>query len=413
MKNTKMIKKYLTILFLAFSILIYILPYMNKVFYIQFQREYQLTNIQIGTLISYYAVTSIPSYMIGGWVADHFSAKLLVALSCVLTGITGMFFSIAYDYNLLILIFLCFGLTTSLLYWSAYYKLIKTLGNQSEQGRIFGFNEAALGITNLTASYCILAALTGLSLDFRKVVFLFSAALILQGVLILIFFKEKSGLYNKSDEVDLKLIPKVMSMPITWLNSFIIMGLYIMTSCTVYFGPYLTQAYLFSAAMASGLQIVYSNGVRIILSPLGGAVRDKVGSSAPLLIVGLSTTIVLGLGFQFVPQNPTYFIVFIVLSLAFCACIFLMNSSTFTIPSEAKVPIKMTGTMWGIVSAVSYSTDLWLFKLCGMWLDKLGTAGYYRIFLLMTGGAVLALVSTIFLLFYLKETVKREKTANS
>jgi MFS family permease len=405
-----MIKKYLTILFLAFSILIYLLPYMNKVFYIQFQREYRLTNIQIGTLISYYAITSIPSYIIGGWVADHFSAKLMVVLSCVLTGILGMFFSIAYAYNLLIFIFLCFGLTTSLLYWSAYYKLIKTLGSQSEQGRIFGFNEAAFGITNLTVSYCILGALTGLSLDFRKVVFLFSAVLILQGMLILIFFKEKSDLYNKSDEIDLKLIPKVMSLPITWLNSFIIMGLYIMTSCTVYFSPYLAQVYLFSAAMASGLQIVYSNGVRIILSPLGGAIRDKVGSSAPLLIAGFATTVVLGLGFQFIPQNPTYFISFIVLSLTFCALIFLMNSSTYTISSEAKVPIKMTGTMWGIVSAVSYSTDLWLFKLCGMWLDKLGTAGYYRIFLLMIGGAVLALVSTIFLLFYLRKQKTRKSS---
>ena len=77
------------------------------------------------------------------------------------------------------------------------------------------------------------------------------------------------------------------------------------------------------------------------------------------------------------------------------------------IPTPHQITAKIksvwrTGTAMGITSAVGYSTDLWLYTLCGNWLDAYGNAGYRNILLLYLAGLAVVVVCAILLHRYEK-----------
>ena len=81
----------------------------------------------------------------------------------------------------------------------------------------------------------------------------------------------------------------------------------------------------------------------------------------------------------------------------------LSRSCLYTPIPEAKVPFEITGTSMGIASAVGYSTDLWLYNLCGKWLDAKGAAGYNNIFILLLAGLAIVLICAVLLHVYEKK----------
>ena len=56
-----------------------------------------------------------------------------------------------------------------------------------------------------------------------------------------------------------------------------------------------------------------------------------------------------------------------------------------------------------ICSAVGYSTDLWLYTLCGNWIDKYGNEGYRYILILFLAGLALVVVCAALLRAYEKK----------
>ena len=76
-------------------------------------------------------------------------------------------------------------------------------------------------------------------------------------------------------------------------------------------------------------------------------------------------------------------------------------------PNSSQITAKIksvwrTGTAMGITSAVGYSTDLWLYTLCGNWLDAYGNAGYRNILLLYLAGLAVVVVCAFLLHRYEK-----------
>lgn len=58
------------------------------------------------------------------------------------------------------------------------------------------------------------------------------------------------------------------------------------------------------------------------------------------------------------------------------ACNAMMLNFLYTLVTTANVPIKYVGSVYGIASAIGYSSDLYLYTICGNWLDSMGNAGY-------------------------------------
>lgn len=81
------------------------------------------------------------------------------------------------------------------------------------------------------------------------------------------------------------------------------------------------------------------------------------------------------------------------------------RSGMYTPIPEAKMPMNITGTAMGICSAIGYSSDLWLYTLCGNWLDKYGSAGYNYIWILTIGAMILVIFCSFLLHIYEKKYV--------
>ena len=53
-------------------------------------------------------------------------------------------------------IFGLMGVTTILTYWSAFVKTVRSLGNDEEQGRMFGLAEGIRGVSGIIASFIVM-----------------------------------------------------------------------------------------------------------------------------------------------------------------------------------------------------------------------------------------------------------------
>ena len=98
------------------------LPFLREVYYIPMQEAFGYSNTQMGVLISVFGTVSLLTYFPGGWIADHFSPRKLIASSLLATGLAGLYFSTFPSYTINIIIHGFWGLCISLVFWGAMIK---------------------------------------------------------------------------------------------------------------------------------------------------------------------------------------------------------------------------------------------------------------------------------------------------
>ena len=153
-------KKLGLVVIVTFSSIVLLIPYLAYDFYNQFLNTYGVTDTQMGWLLTIYGASAVPSYFIGGWVADIFNPKKLVIASCALTGLVAFGVAVSSSFTMLAILFFLFGITAITLNWSAYLKIIKMLGDEDEQGRLFAMSDIAYAALSLGLQYIVLAIIT-------------------------------------------------------------------------------------------------------------------------------------------------------------------------------------------------------------------------------------------------------------
>jgi nitrate/nitrite transporter NarK len=386
------------------SCLCYNLPYLSSTFYEQFLGAYGLSNTQAGFLLTMFSLTATPGYLFGGLMADKFSAKKLIVLSTSLTAVIGIAMSFIKSYPALLVCYLGFGVTTTFLQWSAFLKLVRSQGDVSEQGKIFGFFELSYAIVGAITSYGILAFLETLiaRTGFKIVTTIYGGLLIVIALLIWFWVKDAKD-SETVNEFNFKMVGKVLKHPVTWINGFIVMGMFIIITGSSYLNPYLTQVFGTASALGVGITIFNRTIARIIFSPLGGSLIDRWGKTSKLLIIMAAGIIVACVAMMLIPQDPSAYTFAVIIILLFIVIMSSGRAGLYTPIPEADIPLEMTGTAMGIASAVGYSTDLWLYTLCGNWLDKYGAAGYQYILGLFIAGMCIVIVSAVLLQVYLNK----------
>src|SRR5213593_2048719 len=101
---------------------IYILPYLNAYFYIPMKEAMHLNNTQLGLMTSAMGFTAMIFYWPGGWMADRFSPRKLLAFSFLVNGLLGIWLASYPPFKVLLGIQLLMGIFLTLTYWSALIK---------------------------------------------------------------------------------------------------------------------------------------------------------------------------------------------------------------------------------------------------------------------------------------------------
>ncbi|RLD70558.1 MAG: MFS transporter, partial [Bacteroidetes bacterium] len=107
---------------------------------------FNLTNTELGDIIAVYGITAMLAYFPGGALADRFSARKLMTLSLLATGLGGFWFAQIPGQTGLFFLFGYWGITTLFLFWAAMIKATRDWGGHLSQGKAFGILDGGRGL---------------------------------------------------------------------------------------------------------------------------------------------------------------------------------------------------------------------------------------------------------------------------
>ncbi|AVQ27286.1 MULTISPECIES: MFS transporter [Fusobacterium] len=400
-------KKIMIVFMIGFATTaMYSLPYMKSVFYDPMREALSLNHKQLGNLLSIYGIVATVSYFPGGWLADKYSAKKLVSFSLISTGILGMWMAMAPSYPILCMIFFLFGITTILTYFAAIIKVIRMLGDSSEQGRLFGLYEGFGGVAGTVLSFgglYFFSKFENIVEGFKAATIMYSVCSMICGVILFIAIKERE--VEKKEQVKFTSLIKAVRMPKAWLISAIIFSAYMVFSSLTYLNPYMTEVFKMSMALVSFVAIGRTYVIKFIASPLAGVIADKIGSSTKCLFGGFILVTITQAVFLITPGNPSLVYVALVNMLVLTILMFAFRGIYFATVDESNIPLNVTGIVVGFVSVIGFLPDAFYYTLVGSWLDKYGNTAYKYVFSLSLACSILGIIASYALL----RIVSREK----
>ena len=394
--------------------MIYGLPYFRSYYYDAYLQTYGLTNAQMGMFGSIFGIMGACSYLFGGVVADMFSARKLMTISMILTGLGGLLHLFHPSYLMLVGIYFLWGFTSLFAFWPALLKVLRSLANEDEQSKAYGFMDATRGITNavqLAVTLAIFNALSKKASDLaglNGVVIFYSAVCIVMGIGLYFVLDEKK-MQTGSDDADddskfsFAIVKQVLKMPVVWLLSLVVCCSYTMPILFYYFTPYAT-ANLGMTAAAGAMVTMLAQYVRPVACVVGGVAADKIGRANVMYgTMGIMLASTLVLIFARSMSNAVF--------IGICACIYFgmygAYSLVFSMFDECGIPKYMSGTAIGLICTIGYMPEFFCPLLAGKVLDTYGNAGYHILFIFL---AVMMVIGIILLTFY-KRLVKKMQYA--
>lgn len=385
----QMLRRWLVMTILCFSGgIIFLLPFLREVYYIPMQEAFGYDNTQMGVQMSVFGFTSLLSYFPGGWMADRFSPRKLIASSLIATGLGGFYFASFPSYQMGIAIHAFWGVSISLMFWAAMIKATRGWAVPNQQGRAFGILESGRGIAELLSSTIFLAIFAWLGSNataLAQVINLFAVTNILLAAMAwLILDDEVFHAEGAKQKVGLQEVLAVLKMPAVWLIAIVVMTAYSAYWGSYYFAPYATDMF--------GLSVVLGGAVavgKMWLKPFAAAgagfVADRFGVSRTVFVSFVIVTSGF-LVFGMLPGGEAWLMIMLINAAVVSAAIFALRGIYFALLEEGGVDAAVTGTAAGVISAVGFTPDVFMPLLGGYLLDAYPGDDGYRYFYLIIAG---------------------------
>lgn len=383
------LRRWLVMTVLCFSGgIIFLLPFLREVYYIPMQEAFGYDNTQMGVQMSVFGFTSLLSYFPGGWMADRFSPRKLIASSLIATGLGGFYFASFPSYQMGIAIHAFWGVSISLMFWAAMIKATRGWAVPNQQGRAFGILESGRGIAELLSSTIFLAIFAWLGSNataLAQVINLFAVTNILLAAMAwLILDDEVFHAEGAKQKVGLQEVLAVLKMPAVWLIAIVVMTAYSAYWGSYYFAPYATDMF--------GLSVVLGGAVavgKMWLKPFAAAgagfVADRFGVSRTVFVSFVIVTSGF-LVFGMLPGGEGWLVIMLINAAVVSVAIFALRGIYFALLEEGGVDAAVTGTAAGVISAVGFTPDVFMPLLGGYLLDAYPGEDGYRYFYLTIAG---------------------------
>jgi nitrate/nitrite transporter NarK len=384
--------------------IIFMLPFLQEVYYIPLAQALDLSNTQVGSLMSIFGTTAMLSYFPGGWLADRVSPRKLITVSLISTGIGGLYFSTLPSFQISLAIHAFWGVSVTFLFWGAMIRVTRNWAPAEEQGRAFGILEAGRGLGEVLpamATLAIFAALGSSTDGLAMVVIQYSAALLLLGIVAWFVLEDnvdRNHVAADKPKVGLKEVVHVLKMPVVWLIAVVIFTGYCAYWGLFRYTPLATDIFALSVTVGATIA-VGKMWVKVLVPLIAGFVGDRFGiarSVAWCFVILIANYLFIA----FLPGKaslvPLMYLSLVVGSLA----VYGMRGIYFALLEEGRVPLAVTATAAGVISAVGFTPDIFMPLLGGMLLDNFPGAPGYRYFFLSTAAiCVVGLAATLVIYF--------------
>ncbi|MGI9220555.1 MAG: MFS transporter [Woeseiaceae bacterium] len=365
-------------------------PFFADVFYVPMQEAFGFTNTQMGVLSSVFGTTSLIGYFPGGWIADRFAPRKLIAVSLLIVAAGGFVFWTIPSFEICLIVFGVWGFAITLMLWSAMIKAIRGWGSRNEQGRAFGLLEGGRNISDMTTSALLVGLFAYWGGDHMAVdEVILAQTLALPVIALLVWFyleddpagDENSG--STQPVIELAQMKEVLKLPIVWLLSVIIMAAYYGYWGSYYFSAYAIRVLELGEVMGSTI-----GGAKYWIAPpaaiAAGFIADKIGAARA--VVWSFVVMTIGLLVMGLTTGAAALLTIMLVNISVVAiAVFALRGIYFALMEQGKVPIAVTGTATGVVSVLGFTPDVFAPLMAGYLFDSYPGETGFRYYYLAIG----------------------------
>lgn len=396
---------------------IYKLGFLKDAFYVPMQEFMGLSHTQIGTAMSIAGLISTFGFLASIYLTDRVSKKIMIPLSLVSICLCGIWLSSFPSYGVFLLIYCLLAVCADMLYWPTMLKTVRLLGNEDEQGRMFGIMEAGRGLMDTIIAFSALAIFSacGSNAFGLKMAILFYS--VVPGVIgVILYFllepDEKVPQTNTSGEAisankqALNGVIRALKNKNIWLVSFNVFLVYSVYCGLTYFIPFLEEVYALPVALVGVYGIINQYGLKMLGGPVGGYITDKVLHSATkYLRIAFAIVAVILAVFTILPHQNMGVILGMAITITISAFVYSMRAIFFAPMDEVDVPREITGSAMSLGSFVGYLPGAFMYAVYGGILDRFpGIGGYRIVFAIMACFAVGGILLSTYILALIKKT---------
>ena len=283
--------KWLLLTLLCFAgAMVYTFPFLRYSYYDTMKEALDVTHTQMGLMQAVNGVAATFGYIPGGWLADRYSPRKLLATSLIVTGLSGFYFSTFPSYVGGLFLYGFWGVSTLIIFWAPFIKATRNLGPDTEQGRLFGFLEGGRGVFGFLIGMFTLFVFkemgegpTGL----MWVINISAVVTIAAGLTVWLMFEDPPP--GMASEALFQNFSGALKTPQVWVIGLIIFCGYGLFASQSYITPYMTG--VMGAVVTYGvlMGILRTYGVQAIGAPVSGIVADKIGG--PSIVIGFAFAI--------------------------------------------------------------------------------------------------------------------------
>lgn len=394
--TAKPLKHYLILftLILAGEMLFSLPFHISRFFRPTFLEVFQLTNTQLGDVIAVYGIVAMLAYFPGGTIADHFSARKLMAMSLCCTSLGGFYLYTIPSITGLYFLYGYFGLTTILLFWAAMIKATRDWGGHDSQGLAFGFLDGGRGLmASIAASIAvfIFSSILGEQLTdataskeaLQSVILFYCCATLTAAFFIWFIIPHvKPSSLGATSRIGKDLF-MVAKKPAVWLQGGIIIAAYCGYRSLDNYGLYAVQVLQKNAIEAAEFTTLGSY-TRPLAAIAAGLIADRLSSSKLVSIIFFIAAAVFFILSIVTPDQVGSLIILGNMLVTFAA-MYALRGIYFTLLEESRLKANITGTAVGLISLVGYTPDIFFAAVSGRILDaNPGITGFHHYFLLLT-----------------------------
>ncbi|WP_028945091.1 MFS transporter [Pseudomonas vranovensis] len=376
---------------------IYKLANLKDAFYVPMQEFMGLSHTEIGLLLSANAIIATGLFVVGGVLADRFDTRKLIPLGLLGTGALGLYLATFPPFNSLMIVFCLLAVCADCIYWPALLKAVRGLGDDKEQGRLFGLLEGGRGVIDTLVAFSALGvfiAMGAAEAGLKAAIVFYSVIDIAAGVLTWFLLKGAQPAQATTLKNPAANLMQAVKVPAIWLVSFNVFMVYIVYCGLTYFIPYLKEVYGLPVALVGAYGIINQYMLKILGGPAGGFLADKQFKSpsrylkwAFLALLPMMAMILL------VPKSPGYIYAGMAATLSFAFIVFSMRGVFWAPMGEVGIAAHITGSAFGIGCLIGYAPGMFAYVGYGAILDRFpGPQGYNYVFISMMVLAVIGFV---------------------
>ncbi len=390
--------------------MIFSLPFhLARFFRPTFLAVFNLSNTELGDILSIYGIMAMLAYFPGGSIADRFSPGKLMAVSLLATGLGGIYLAQLPGKTGMAILFGYWGITTIFLFWAAMIKATREWGGKLSQGKAFGILDGGRGlVAAAVASIAVLLFSTTLGGEtnnilpeqrvsaFQMIIYLYSFLTMGTALLIWLIIPESKEIVARTSNNILRGVKTILKNKQAWLQAVIVVCAYCGYKGIDNYSLYGTIALDMNEIEAARF-VSNASYLRVVAAIVAGLIADRLKVTKVISYTFLMLIICYLLLSFFEPKAIVNLVIMMNLIITFAA-VYALRGVYFALLEESNIASNQTGTAVGLISLIGFTPDIFFYSVTGRILDASpGLSGFQNYFMLLAIIALAGMTATLML----------------